>query len=131
METDQFYPERGQPSEIDEEFCFLCPVRLQCLNWAMREHHGIWGAWRAEWRNWARRRDRSCPWCSASIERFTPVMFCRPECEAAAVTACGEEAERLEKELDEMRETARLAISQAKGRRLEPAEGAPRQGALW
>jgi Transcription factor WhiB len=138
LDPDLFHPSRGviatdepEGPPIEDVFCAFCPVRLQCLNHAMREGHGIWGGWRAEVRAWVRRSARPCPWCSVPIPRYRPIMFCGAECEAAAVEACGEEAERLEKVLAEMAEMARLAIAQAKGRRQEPAEGAPRQGALW
>ena len=35
------------PDEIVEalDFCSTCPVRLECLTWALQEeeHHGVWG----------------------------------------------------------------------------------------
>ena len=139
LDPDLFHPSRGviaadepEGPPIEDVFCAFCPVRLQCLNHAMGEGHGIWGGWRAEIRAWVRRsKGRACPWCSTPIARYTQVMFCCVECETAAVTATGEEAERLEKVLAEMAEMARLAIARAKGRRQEPAEGAPHQGVLW
>lgn len=40
-----FFIERGQPSEPAKQVCSACPVRDECLAYALdnREHFGIWG----------------------------------------------------------------------------------------
>jgi hypothetical protein len=143
LDPNLFHPHRGtiadltpdgelQDTGIAEDVCSACPVRLPCLDHAMGETQGIWGAWRAESRAWVRRVDRPCPWCSWPIPRFVQTMFCSDDCLVAATRAGGEEAERIEKVLREMEENARLAIAQAKGRRMlkqvDPL--APQQGEL-
>lgn len=45
--TDLFFPSRGQNPAVTEAkaICRSCPVRVQCLHYALRnnEHIGIWG----------------------------------------------------------------------------------------
>lgn len=40
-----FFPERGEPSGPAKAICMVCPVRVECLNYALsiNERHGIWG----------------------------------------------------------------------------------------
>ena len=40
-----FFPERGEPSAPAKAICLACPVRVECLNYALsiNERHGIWG----------------------------------------------------------------------------------------
>lgn len=40
-----FFPERGEPTEPARDICMACPVRLDCLEYALaeRETMGIWG----------------------------------------------------------------------------------------
>lgn len=41
---DAFFPGGGRPSNKSKEFCADCPVRVQCLDWALvHEEEGIWG----------------------------------------------------------------------------------------
>lgn len=42
---DLFYPERGESPNAAKMICGDCPVRVECLSWALetREAHGIWG----------------------------------------------------------------------------------------
>lgn len=44
-EPEQFFPEGGRPSNRGKKkFCAGCPVREQCLDWALvHEEQGIWG----------------------------------------------------------------------------------------
>ena len=46
-ETDPeaFFPEKGAPSRSARQVCAVCPVRDQCLEYAMEhdERFGIWG----------------------------------------------------------------------------------------
>jgi WhiB family redox-sensing transcriptional regulator len=40
-----FFPERGEPSSPAKAICMACPVRVDCLNYALsiNERQGIWG----------------------------------------------------------------------------------------
>ena len=40
-----FFPERGGDSNTPKAICRTCPVRQDCLNWALDHHeiHGVWG----------------------------------------------------------------------------------------
>jgi WhiB family redox-sensing transcriptional regulator len=44
-DTDLFFPERGESSKEAKAVCAICPVRQQCLDFAISEveHYGIWG----------------------------------------------------------------------------------------
>ena len=44
-DPDAFFPEEGGSQRIPKEICNSCPVRLQCLEHAIRnnETHGVWG----------------------------------------------------------------------------------------
>jgi len=44
-EPDRFFPGGGAPSnKPKKEFCARCPVREECLDWALaHEEQGIWG----------------------------------------------------------------------------------------
>lgn len=40
-----FYPGQGQRSRAAKRICLACPVRLDCLTWALgrNERYGVWG----------------------------------------------------------------------------------------
>lgn len=40
-----FYPDKGEPAYDAKRVCALCPVRIECLLYALtnREPYGIWG----------------------------------------------------------------------------------------
>lgn len=40
-----FYPDKGESARPGKKVCTGCPVRAQCLQWALKhdERHGIWG----------------------------------------------------------------------------------------
>ena len=40
-----FFPEQGRAVWTAKQFCKRCPVRADCLEYALRanEHHGVWG----------------------------------------------------------------------------------------
>lgn len=40
-----FFPERGQPTAPAKRICAACPVRAECLSYAVDRYmtHGIWG----------------------------------------------------------------------------------------
>jgi WhiB family redox-sensing transcriptional regulator len=45
MQTDLFFPERGQPVEMAKAVCAQCSVRVACLEFALStgDRFGIWG----------------------------------------------------------------------------------------
>lgn len=45
VDTELFYPQRGESSGPALMVCSACPVRAECLNHALAtgEKHGIWG----------------------------------------------------------------------------------------
>lgn len=45
MPSEVFFPERGQTTEAAKKVCRRCPVRLECLEFALSTHerHGVWG----------------------------------------------------------------------------------------
>lgn len=40
-----FYPSRGDATALPKAICRLCPVKQECLDWAIENHemHGVWG----------------------------------------------------------------------------------------
>jgi len=70
MDTDLFFPEtlpsmksaQGGYGEQVQRVCQSCPVRSECLEWALEfEHHGWWGGTSPEQRRQIRRqRDINC-----------------------------------------------------------------------
>lgn len=44
-DPEAFFPTKGGSSREAKKICARCPVREQCLDFAMKheEHHGIWG----------------------------------------------------------------------------------------
>ena len=45
MDYKIFFPDRGGSTRIPKTICRECPVRLDCLEWAIQtgQKHGIWG----------------------------------------------------------------------------------------
>lgn len=45
LDANIFHPLRGAPTEPARRVCATCPVRAECLQWAIEQHeqHGIWG----------------------------------------------------------------------------------------
>ncbi len=45
MDTDVFFPDRHQSTEIAKAACMGCSVRVECLEYALdnRIKHGVWG----------------------------------------------------------------------------------------
>lgn len=61
LDLRDFYPEKGQSHNIDEvkKVCFNCEVQAECLEYAIDDHHGIWGGTTEnDRRNLRRRRQR-------------------------------------------------------------------------
>lgn len=44
-DPDSFFPEKGGSAREAKQVCLACPVRVQCLEWALdnAEHFGVWG----------------------------------------------------------------------------------------
>lgn len=86
-----FHPERGEHEKNDLaiETCNQCPVWVQCLDYAISEHLGVWGRWRAEHRANLRRGTYSCPSCGSLVLARHPRLFCDDDCLAQATTCQG------------------------------------------
>lgn len=52
-----FYPGQGQRTRAAKRVCLACPVRLECLKWALgrNERYGVWGGIRESGRRRLRR----------------------------------------------------------------------------
>lgn len=59
LDTNLFFPERGDDTTIAKRICASCPVRNLCRDWALTnsERFGIWGGTSEKERR-ARRRTR-------------------------------------------------------------------------
>lgn len=57
-DPDLFFPEVGQPAVSAKEICDVCPVRVECLTYALDngEGIGVWGGLSANERNQLLRR---------------------------------------------------------------------------
>jgi len=99
-----FFPELGGSSARAKRICTTCPVREQCLDWAISlvplPSEGIWGGmgYRAL-RKEAARRGRPVP-CEACGAMFVlpdpahPVVYCSARCRAGQRRAQQAAAER-------------------------------------
>ena len=58
-DPDAFYPEKSQPNRAAKSVCGSCPVREECLEYALDngERHGVWGGL-SERERWALQRQR-------------------------------------------------------------------------
>jgi WhiB family transcriptional regulator, redox-sensing transcriptional regulator len=56
---DWWFPARGQPSPQARSVCLSCPVRTECLDYAIahNERHGIWGGLSEKQRRLIRRNN--------------------------------------------------------------------------
>lgn len=45
LDTNLFFTERGEPTTQVKAVCKACPVRVDCLNYALDtgQHFGVWG----------------------------------------------------------------------------------------
>lgn len=45
MDTNMFFPERGEPVDNARAVCARCPVNAECLEYALanRDKFGVWG----------------------------------------------------------------------------------------
>lgn len=60
VDPDLFFPERGQSTREAKEICRTCPVKEECLEWALTrtEPFGIWGGTSERERKRIRRQKR-------------------------------------------------------------------------
>ena len=56
MDTDMFFPARGESLTPIRAVCARCPVRDRCLDEHLHETHGFWGGMSAKEREAERRR---------------------------------------------------------------------------
>lgn len=69
-DPDLFHPGPGGDTLIPKAICWRCPVRVECLSWAMQGNmSGVWGATTEKQRDRLKwRRERTyCPVCASSL----------------------------------------------------------------
>jgi WhiB family redox-sensing transcriptional regulator len=69
-DPDLFHPETEAQAQEPKKICWRCPVRVECLSWAMEGNMtGVWGATTHRQRERLRwRRARTyCPVCASSL----------------------------------------------------------------
>lgn len=62
IHPDHFHPDRGESTHEAKAICSTCPVRVECLDWALTTHQkfGIWGGTSERERRRIRRRLDRC-----------------------------------------------------------------------
>jgi WhiB family redox-sensing transcriptional regulator len=60
VDPEIFYPPRGDSCRDAKRVCLSCPVRVECLRWALDscEEHGVWGGKSERERRALRRQER-------------------------------------------------------------------------
>jgi WhiB family redox-sensing transcriptional regulator len=60
LDPNLFFPERGESVKEAKAVCARCPVRAECLKYALENHelHGIWGGFSERERRQLRRQRR-------------------------------------------------------------------------
>lgn len=103
---DWFFSAEAAKKNSAKNMCFQCPVRQQCLQWAL-EHKQIWGIWggRDEYEirrtlsvsylgeETRRRRYPNCPFCTArtsKLETTVVKLEASGRWNTAKVVTCGE-----------------------------------------
>ncbi len=76
-----FFPSRGEDPRPAKRVCVECPVREECLQWALdtKEAHGIWGGLSERERRRIRRSTKRisvCVSCGASITSARSRIYC-------------------------------------------------------
>lgn len=98
MDPDVFFPTDTAGVVAAKRICAGCPVRVECLEWAL-EHGERWGVWggaseRERRRMWARRARAAgglVRRCSECPNEFVAVhgrqLVCGPDCAQARINA--------------------------------------------
>lgn len=95
MDTAIFFPTRGEPLDEARAVCAQCPVRAECLDYALTtfQKHGVWGGLSERERR-ARRMALHIQRQQTPADHGTRTMFARhkaapdvwgPPCEACAI----------------------------------------------
>lgn len=87
VDGDLFFPDKGESTREAKAICRQCPVRAECLLWALdnAEPYGIWGGLSERDRRRLRRGspflDRTCVVCGEDFEpRSESARTCGPVC---------------------------------------------------
>lgn len=90
LETELFFPERGEHATYPRSVCAGCPVTSECLAYAV-DHgiiYGLWGGLGERARQRYVRRLKRCGWCNGQFEqerrRAGQTVYCSDECRDAA-----------------------------------------------
>jgi WhiB family redox-sensing transcriptional regulator len=81
------FDETQAKARAAKAICAECPVRVECLQWALDTHEpfGIYGGTTPSERRPSRMRATTvCRFCGDRFPRFENVRFCSPECRASA-----------------------------------------------
>lgn len=103
-DPDTFFPERGEDSRPAKEICRGCPVRQECLDYALdtRQLYGIWGGTSERERRRMRPRAREARVNSADPQRdLARRMYQRGAAPAAIAVELGVTARTVHRYLDE------------------------------
>lgn len=106
LPVEMFYPSRGEDHRPAKAVCARCPVRAECLRFALvnRENHGVWGGLSERERRRIRRSARAagrpiprlCDHCGGEFSTLALDRFCSETCRDDAVAA----ARRRERPID-------------------------------
>ena len=90
LDPDLFHPTRGEPTDAAKTICEACPVRAECLDYALRtnQQFGIWGGLTEQARGRLRLTDPElitleleCPCCGDTFRaRRAGQRFCSADC---------------------------------------------------
>lgn len=66
LDTELFFPERGESMAEAKAICQACPVRAPCDEWGLWEQFGVWAGQSERQRRHRRREPRRIPLSAAS-----------------------------------------------------------------
>lgn len=101
-----WFPTQHRPrpeKDLAKAICFRCPVREECLDWAVKlpELHGIWGGISVRQRRTISDvRVSQCPVCGVeftyevSEAARSPRLYCSPACKRSSRTIVVERSQR-------------------------------------
>ena len=99
IDPDLFHPSEGQSTAAARAVCATCPVRPECLDWALRngERFGVWGGTSERERRRMRRpgpvvQPQTTKFCVCCSDVYLPSgraqLFCSAECRKFHTTRC-------------------------------------------